>query len=329
MLPGDSKAEPGDDALPFVLVVVPVFDEAALIERKLANLDALDYPPHLRRIVIADGGSTDGTAAIAREWIGERPGFALLLTQHRNKTAQLNDAVRAFPDGEWILVTDADAEMERNALRLLVAAAADPSVGVVGARVRPAAAHALELLHWTATDWLRGREAGRGSAAIVNGPCYLSRRAWLEDLPADTVADDVHVACRAMAGGERVAHCGALVVELRAPRTVAALLRHKSRKADAYLREVVRFLPGVHRMPAPMRGVFLGRAALLMLVPLLSLAASLLILLSVPVALVFAAALLLLTVRPATLLVLVTMVAAVALIRYPFSRQVASFPKIA
>jgi hypothetical protein len=85
----------------------------------------------------------------------------------------------------------------------------------------------------------------------------------------------------------------------------------------------------VYRMPAPMRGVFLGRAALLMIVPLLSLAASLLILLSVPVALLFAAALLLLTVRPATLLVILTMVAAVALLRYPFSRQVASFPKIA
>src|SRR5688572_27263661 len=57
-----APAAPGSDEaafeLPPVLVLVPVFDEAALIEGKLANLASLEYPADRLRVVIWDGGST-------------------------------------------------------------------------------------------------------------------------------------------------------------------------------------------------------------------------------------------------------------------------------
>jgi cellulose synthase/poly-beta-1,6-N-acetylglucosamine synthase-like glycosyltransferase len=328
-------------ALPEVLIVVPVYDEAPLILRKLENLAALDYPPALWCATIVDGGSTDGTIAIAEQWIAERPAFTLLQTTHRDKTAQLNDALRVESGPEWILVTDADAQLAPGTLRALVAVAmADPSVGVVGAGVRPAAAHPLESLHWRATDWLRQRESDRGSAAIVAAPCYLARRQFLAGMPPATLADDVHVACRAMLEGQRVGHASTTVMELRSPRTFHALLRHKHRKADAYLREIVRFLPAARRMPAPLRAIFLWRAALLTVVPFLGAAGAVLLALGTPVLLEHVTpAWLLLAVpflfapvrRAACAVVLAAMLAAVsalALFTYPFSRQAASFPKI-
>jgi cellulose synthase/poly-beta-1,6-N-acetylglucosamine synthase-like glycosyltransferase len=327
--------------LPHVLVVVPVFDEAALIERKLENLAALTYPTALRQIVLVDGGSTDGTLERMTRWIGDRDDFALLATSLRDKTAQINEALRTHRDANWILVTDADALVASDAIEELVAVAADPTIGVAGARVRPASAHALEALHWRATDWLRERESARGSAGIVAAPCYLARRELLAELPSDTVADDVHVACRAMANGFRVGHAATIVVELRSPRTLAALLRHKYRKADAYLREIFRFLPRARQLPA----VFLWRAALLTLVPLLATLAGIALLIDaaqrafttdtaalLTIALVVA---LLFTARPlrhaarfAALALLLTAVSAAAVLTYPFSRQAASFPKI-
>ncbi|HKR64118.1 MAG TPA: glycosyltransferase [Thermoanaerobaculia bacterium] len=285
---------------PRVLVVVPVFDEATLIARKLENLAALTYAH--KRVVLVDGGSTDGTIAIL-----QRSGFDVLLTSLRDKTAQLNAAI-ATSDEPWILVTDADALLELDTIERLLRAAHD-DVGVVGASVRPESAHELESLHWRATDWLRAREFDRGSAGIVAAPCYLARREHLLDLPADAIADDVHVACRAMRAGQRVAHSDASVIEMRSPRNVRDLLRHKFRKADAYLREIFRFLPS--RMPA----VFFWRATLLTLVPLIALCAAPFTL----VALFF---------KPTRLALLLTAVSAAALLRYPFSRQAASFPKI-
>ncbi|HEX2120333.1 MAG TPA: glycosyltransferase, partial [Thermoanaerobaculia bacterium] len=147
-----------------VLIVVPTYDEAALIERKLENLAALTYAK--RQVVLVDGGSTDGTLGRISRWIAARDGFTLLETRHRDKTAQLNDALAAHPGAGWVLVTDADAALAPDAIERLLEVA-DRQVGVVGASVRPDAAHALESLHWRATDWLRDREYDRGSAGIV------------------------------------------------------------------------------------------------------------------------------------------------------------------
>jgi cellulose synthase/poly-beta-1,6-N-acetylglucosamine synthase-like glycosyltransferase len=318
-----------------VLIVVPMFDEAPLIERKLENLAALSIP---RRVVIVDGGSIDGSIDIVRDWIAGREAFTLLETAHRNKTMQLNDALRLNPAEEWILVTDADALLEAETLeRMLDVVAADARVAVVGSHVRPAAAHALESLHWSATDWLRARESDRGSAGIVAAPCYLAHREVLANMPDDTLADDVHVTCRAMLAGRRIGHAGdAAVVELRSPRTLRALVRHKYRKADAYLREIVRFIPEVRRMPRPMRTIFLWRAALLTLVPFLGVigGAAAMAAIATSFAAIIAAALtatLLFVIRPARGLALAALLAAVsaaALVMHPFSRQQASFPKI-
>ena len=302
-----------------VTVVVPVFDEASLVSRKVADIRSLTYPRC--RVLFVDGGSTDGTPELI-------PGEWLLRTHLRDKTAQLSAALRVS-DSEWVLVTDADAALPSDAIERLLDCT-DESIGVVGARVLPRDAHAIESLHWQLSDRLRELESSRGSAGIVTAPCYLVRRSLIADLPSDTIADDVHVACRAMASGLRVVRAPLDVLELRSPRTLRDLLRHKSRKADAYLREVFRFLPAAARMTGPMRAIFLWRAALLTIVPLLWTVAAGLALIAAPLLALLATAVVFIVppARAAALALLLAAVSSAALLTYPFSRQAASFPKI-
>ena len=321
-----------------VLIIVPVYDEAQLIESKLDNLAALSYPAAQRRIVIVDGGSGDSSAEIVEQWIDSRQGFELLRTHHRDKTAQIASALRANPNEEWVLVTDADAVLPPDAISDLMNAAA-MDVGVVGARVQPRTAHPLELLHWRTADWLRERESRRGSAAIVTAPCYLTRRELIESMPADAVADDVHVACRAMAAGYRVRRAAFTVFELRSPGTIRALVSHKYRKADAYLREIFRFLPAARQMPRPMRTIFLFRVALLTVVPILGAVGGALAIAAMLDRAPLAAAAMGVVIaglaamarnfgRAVALATMLVAVALAALIRLPMSRQTASFPKV-
>jgi cellulose synthase/poly-beta-1,6-N-acetylglucosamine synthase-like glycosyltransferase len=333
---------------PSVDVIVPVRDEASLIEDKLRNVAELRYPLDRLRVWIVDGGSSDATAELAEDLLGGDERFTLLRLGTGNKTAQINAALERS-ESEWVLVTDGDARLGPETLNALVAAGElDPGLAAIGTPVEPAVAHPLDRVHWAMLNWLRSAESRRGSASIVAAPCYLFRRRLLRALPDDVVADDVHVAFAAAASGRRVGYVGAQVEELRAPLGICDLFRHKVRKADAYLREVFRFLPRVGRMRSPAREVFLWRAAHMTLVPVLAggLAIGLAIIgLTVTWppgtalgraaigSLVLVGATLLARCAPRlvhwlTLAALLTVVLLVALMLYPLSRQTARFPKV-
>jgi hypothetical protein len=256
-------------AWPAIDVVVPVWNEAAGIEAKLANLAALELPDSGVTFWVVDGNSDDDTAEIVERLARGEPRIRLLRLDRADKTAQLNAALERAR-GDWVVVSDADAELPPETLRSLFAAAAgDPSLAVVGTVVAPLRAHPLEARYWTSANHMRRLESRRGCASIVTGPCYAFRRDLLDRLPDDVVADDVHVALEAAVRGGRVGFVETKVLELRSPLRLAALFRHKRRKADAYLREVLRFLPRAPRMDPPARGIFLWRATQLIGFPLL------------------------------------------------------------
>jgi hypothetical protein len=334
---------------PRVDVVVPVHNEAALIEEKLANLSALRYPRERVRIWIVDGASSDRTPELVHAWIRRDPGFQLLRLPVADKVVQLNAAL-AHSDGDWVLVTDGDARLPPETLSTLVTVGeADADLAVLGTPVEPAHAHPLERRHWAILNYLRQAESRCGSASIVAGPCYLFRRRLLRDFPDDVVADDVHVAFAAAASGGRVGYVQPAVTELRSPAHLRDLFWHKVRKADAYLREIFRFLPRLGAMRSPAREVFLWHATQMILVPA-ALGAVLIGLVGVLTGtrltpdgalLTGSAAALVVTgasladrharrvVEGVALGILLMVVLLTALIAYPFSRQSACYPKIA
>src|SRR5205823_2929559 len=97
-------------------------NEERLLERKLENLVALDYPRDRVRFLIVDGGSSDATREIAAAWPRRDPRVIVLSTDRRDKTHQINLALRRAA-AAWIVVTDADALLPRGTLRALMATA--------------------------------------------------------------------------------------------------------------------------------------------------------------------------------------------------------------
>ena len=78
---------------PTVAVVVAVYNEERVIQRRLKNLLALDYPRDRLRIVVASDGSTDRTVEIARRYASD--GVVALALPRRGKALAQNDAVAA------------------------------------------------------------------------------------------------------------------------------------------------------------------------------------------------------------------------------------------
>ena len=117
---------------PVISIEIPVHNEAAVIADTLERILALDYPTDRRQVLVVSDASDDGTDEIVLQFAAR--GVDLLrLPERRGKTAAEN-AARSHLIGEIIVNTDASVRIDLAALKHLVAAFDDPSVGVASGR---------------------------------------------------------------------------------------------------------------------------------------------------------------------------------------------------
>jgi cellulose synthase/poly-beta-1,6-N-acetylglucosamine synthase-like glycosyltransferase len=167
-----------DGAEPSVSIVVAAHDEEAVIERRLENLLALDYPADRLEIVVASDASSDRTDELVSAVAEREPRVRLLACPRGGKVAAQNRAVRET-SGEIVAFSDANATWAPDAVRRLVANLADPEVGYVCGRLRLLAADGSnqEGLYWRYELWLRAHESRLGSVTGGNGSIYALDRA--------------------------------------------------------------------------------------------------------------------------------------------------------
>ena len=110
-----------------VTVIATVLNEKDAIERLLKSLDGQTRRPD--EVVIADGGSTDGTLSILESWVssGLLP-LCVLETPGANISEGRNAAISAA-SGDLIASTDAGVRLEDDWLEKLVAPFEDERVG--------------------------------------------------------------------------------------------------------------------------------------------------------------------------------------------------------
>jgi cellulose synthase/poly-beta-1,6-N-acetylglucosamine synthase-like glycosyltransferase len=164
------------DILPSVTLIVPAHNEEDVIERKLENVLALDYPPEQLDVVVTSDASTDATHAIVARFADR--GVRLIECERGGKVAAQDRAVRETA-GEIVAFGDANVEWEPGALRELVAPFADPAVGMACGHVRlvnPSGGTNQEGVYWRYEMWLRARESLVHSMTGSNGAIYAARR---------------------------------------------------------------------------------------------------------------------------------------------------------
>lgn len=103
----EGAQEPMAQATPSILIVIPCLNEAAHIGGLLDQLQ----PAAARlggRIVVADGGSTDGTQAIVENIVAKDPRVVLLANPKRLQSAAINLAVASLGEGvDYLIRIDA------------------------------------------------------------------------------------------------------------------------------------------------------------------------------------------------------------------------------
>ena len=192
---------------PFVSVLIPAYNEGAVIEQKIRNTLALDYPAERLEIVVASDGSTDNTADTAREFEDGKRVRVFAYPVNRGKVPVLNETVPQL-HGEILVLSDAAAMLHCDSVRQLVANFADPSVGAATGRYTVAKADDVSIgksedFYWKYETYLKIHESQIASTLGGHGHLQAIRKDLYPFPPPGTINDDYIIPVSVLSKGYR------------------------------------------------------------------------------------------------------------------------------
>jgi cellulose synthase/poly-beta-1,6-N-acetylglucosamine synthase-like glycosyltransferase len=221
---------------PMISITVPMYNEEAEAAALIESLLSLDYPEDRRQILIVSDGSTDGTEEIVRRYRDR--GVELLALPVRSGKTACENAASARLRGEIVVNTDASIRIHPRALRPLIAAFADPEIGLASGRDVSVSRATAELN--VGESGYVGYEMGiRDLETAVHGivgasGCFYAIRVHLHRIPIpDSLSRDFSAALKCEEHGYRAVSVRDAVCLV--PRT-GSIRREYSRKVRTITR---------------------------------------------------------------------------------------------
>lgn len=182
-----------------VLAVVPCLNEAPHLDSLLRQMLA---DPVIDLLVVADGGSTDGSQAIVDRIARSDGRVALLHNSARIQSAGVNRAVAAFGKGhDWLLRIDAHCEYPKNYAALLLGAAERHGAAAVVVPMRTQGRRGFQLAVATAQNSIlgtggsphrhvrEGRSVDHGHHALMRLDMFFRIGGYCEAMPCNEDAE--------------------------------------------------------------------------------------------------------------------------------------------
>jgi glycosyltransferase involved in cell wall biosynthesis len=121
---------------PFISIIIPVKNFERTIEKTFEYLLAVDYPHDKWEIVIADGGSTDSTIDIIKDWQKKYSFIKLVHVPNSPSPGYARNKALDIIKGEYVFFTDADCAPCRDWInQMLEVFKRDERIGAVGGEV--------------------------------------------------------------------------------------------------------------------------------------------------------------------------------------------------
>lgn len=225
------------------VVLIPVYNEQAVIEAKLANASAV--APADARIVVVSDGSTDRTDELAAGWAARDGRIRTLrVDARRGKNHALSVALeRLRPAPEDVIIfTDANAMFAPDAIERLRRRLAEGVACVVGrlefVDVVTGTARA-EGMYWRYENALKRAEGEIGRLPFANGAIFAARARDVPPLPPD-IGNDFWIPVLALGSGKPVVFEAAAVAREPAPEKGGEEFRRKVRMGNRQMRGVIR-----------------------------------------------------------------------------------------
>ena len=257
-----------------ISIIIAAHNEESIIEEKIKNTLALDYPKDKMEILIGDDGSSDKTAEIAAKFSEIR-----LIKKEKNegKAAMLNDLCKVAK-GEIFLFSDANTMLENSALKNLATEFENENAGCVCGQLslKDESGSNLgktESVYWKVESKLKKLESRFGAVMGSNGALYAIRAELYPKLPIHkTVMDDFYITAKILMKNYSCVFCEKALAFENTSASKYGEFKRKVRIGRANFNFLSDFLPLLNPLHPLRAYMFLSHKLLRWLTPFLLLA---------------------------------------------------------
>jgi cellulose synthase/poly-beta-1,6-N-acetylglucosamine synthase-like glycosyltransferase len=263
---------------PRTAILVPSWNEAAVIAGSVDRLMRLEYPRDRLRVFVIDDASTDETPDVARAKAAQYPGRVFHLRREvggQGKAQTLNHGLSRVLADDWmqaVLIMDSDVIYEPDSLRLMTRHLADPGVGSVTAYIKEGSRPGNYLTRFIGYEYITAQAAARrsqnvlGAVACLAGGAQLHTRANIEgiggQIDTGSLAEDTITTFKTQLRGARVIFEPHATVWAEEPGTIGGLWKQRLRWSRGNIQVSRRFArvwfrhDSGHRLGSVSFGVF-------------------------------------------------------------------------
>ena len=232
-------------------IIVPVKNEEAVISRCMESLLGQKYPKEQMEMMIIDGGSSDDTISICRDYEQKVGGMIRILVQvgSKGKPSALKEALN-FASGEIIGVFDADSVLASDVLaKAAQCFERQPISALQGmtASVNERENRLTRLIAKEERIWFQALIAGRDRLGLfvpLTGSCQFVRRETLMSVGGwreDSLAEDADLALKLARDGHTIKFERTVKSWQETPSSLGTLVRQRTRWYMGYFENLFRF----------------------------------------------------------------------------------------
>lgn len=244
MLKKSDKA--GDpDEWPDVTLFITAYNEEEIVQAKMANTRALDYPSGKLHVYWVIDGTTDRTPEKLARYEDVEICYS---PERKGKTAAINHGME-YVRTPFVIFTDANAMLNQEAVKEMMRCFQDEKTGCVSGEKRigvaecAGASTAGEGFYWKYESALKRLDSELCSAVGAAGELFAIRTALFEKMEPDVLLDDFILSMKIARQGYRIAYCAEAYAQETGSATLQEEEKRKIRIAAGGTQSILRLLP--------------------------------------------------------------------------------------
>lgn len=191
---------------PPITLIVTAYNEAPVLEKKIRNTLAIDYPAGQLKIIFVTDGSADDSAQLIRQY----PSITLLHQQERGgKFAAIKRAMQLVQT-PIVVFSDANSMLNKECIQHIAAHYPDPKVGGVAGEKKILRNHHVsavgeaEGLYWQYESFMKKLDAGFNTVVGAAGELFSIRTELFKQLDDKLISDDFVISMKVCLQGYKI-----------------------------------------------------------------------------------------------------------------------------